>query len=74
MKKSWKRILPLAALLLALTGAILWWVIVVDNIAEEVVIEAGETPQASDYLIRELDIPVEFQTDLTELDLTVPGT
>ena len=74
MKKSWKRILPLAALLLALTGAILWWVIVVDNIAEEVVVEAGETPQASDYLIRELDIPVEFQTDLTELDLTVPGT
>lgn len=74
MKKKWKWILPLAVLLLAVTGGLLWWVIVVDNIAEEVTIEAGQTPQASDFLVRELDIPAEFQTDLSTLDLTVPGT
>lgn len=73
MKWNKKWILPLTAVGLVLAALLAWWIIVVDNIADEVVIEAGGMPSASDFLLRDLDIPAEFDTDLTEYDLTVPG-
>ena len=60
-------------LALVLIGVGSWWFIVVDNIADEVIIEAGSMPLASDFLIRDLDIPAEFESDLEEYDLTRPG-
>lgn len=60
-------------LILALAAAAGWYFFVVDNIADEVIIEAGSVPLAGDYLIRDLGIPVEFETDLSEINLTVPG-
>ena len=58
---------------LVLTGLVAWWAVVVNNIADEVVIEAGSVPLASDFLIRDLDIPAEFESELEGYDLTRPG-
>lgn len=72
-KRKIKWVIPICCLIL-LTAGLGWWFIVVQNIADEVIIEAGSTPLASDYLIRDLGKPAEFETDLSVLDLTHPGS
>ena len=58
--------------LLVLTGA--FWFFVMENIADHVTVEAGgDSVEAQDFLLRDWDIPVEFVTELSALDMKKPG-
>lgn len=60
--------LAFAAVLLA--GCVCLYVFVIDNIAEEITIEAGTVPSPEAFLIRPWSIPVAFETSI---DTAHPG-
>ena len=64
-------------LIVLLISAFLWYFLVVDNIADEIVLEAGSSsPSAKEFLVRDLkmDIPVSIVTDLEQYDFTKVGS
>lgn len=61
-------------LLMAIGVFCAWWFLVVQNIAEEVAVEAGsQTVDADAFLIRDHGVSAAFVNDLTEIDLNEPG-
>lgn len=67
----WIVVILLLVLLLTTVG--LWYFILVDNIADSITVEAGDSFSAEDFKIRDVDISAGFVTDLSALDLSVPG-
>lgn len=61
-------------LVLLLVAAAVWYFIVVDNIADFYVVEAGDSFSAEDFKIRDIpQLPASFATDMSAIDLSVPG-
>lgn len=76
MTEKTKRRLSLTVTVLVeavLISMLLWWVLFVNNIAQEMVVEAGAEPDPAALLLRDVDIPAEFETGLTEEQLHTPG-
>lgn len=71
-KSVWKWVVPVFAAAVLAAGICLY-VFVIDNIAEAVTIEAGAVPSPESFLVRPWNLPVDFETDLREIDLTCPG-
>ncbi len=75
--KEWKAsvrkwaALAFAVALAAACGCLYHFVI--DNIAEEVTIEAGTPPSPESFLVRHWNIPVEFETAIQEINVMRPG-
>ena len=70
MKKKWLWVLvPLAAA----AAVAIWFFANQSNLADEVIIEAGSQPLASDWLLQDKGKTAVFETDLATLDLTKPG-
>ena len=71
-----KRLLIVLAIVVLITLATVAaaWFLVVENIADEVTVEAGSgAVDANDYRLRDWNIPASFATDLSSVDLNVPG-
>lgn len=71
-----KRLVIILGIVLVLTLAVFaaFWFLVVGNIAQLVTVEAGTTTvHADSFLVRDLDIPVSIETELTTVDLQTPG-
>lgn len=68
---KWVLIGVLLAILLA--GIALWYFILVDNIADTLTVEAGESFSADDFKLRDVEMGASFVTDMACLDLTAPG-
>ena len=79
LKEKEKKRLPVGAIVLVLvlallvTGGFLTWKYVIKNIQPAVTIEVGGTVSAEDFLIRDLNMEAQLETDLSTLDLSVPG-
>ncbi len=58
------------AMMLCATGV---WCLLGCSIMSQVTVEVGEEIHAADFLVWKLPLPVELETDLTQIDLTVPG-
>ncbi len=68
---KWIIIAALGAIMI--TGIALWYFLLVDNIADSVTVEAGNSFSAEDFKIRDVEMPAQFATDMNTLDLSVPG-
>ena len=71
-----RRAAILCGVIAVLAAAVLaaWWLLVVQNIAGQVTVEAGaQTVDANAYLIRDWNIPAAFITDLSNIDLNSLG-
>ena len=79
LKKKEKKRFPAGAIVLVLvlalvvTGGFLAWKYVINNIQPVVTIEVGGTATAEDFLIRDTKMEAQLETDLSSLDLSVPG-
>lgn len=77
MTKAKKRtiwILVILLLVLLLAAVTLWYFVLVDNIADSITVEIGDSFSAEDFKVRDIDeIPASFATDISALDLSVPG-
>ena len=71
--KTWIWIVLAVILVLAVAAALLWHFIVMENVAEMVIVEAGTVPAAEDFKLRDLDFPISYITDLSRLKLHMPG-
>lgn len=68
-------IILILLLVLLLTTVAAWYVIAVDNIADSYTVEAGDSFSAENFKIRDIpQLPASFATDMTAIDLSVPGT
>lgn len=76
MAKSAKLIgwIIVVALLAALiTGVALWYFLLVENIADSLTVEAGSSFTAEDFKFRNVEMKATFETDVSAIDLSVPG-
>ena len=71
---KWLLIVFVIVALITLATVAAAWFLVVENIADEVTVEAGSAAvDANDYRIRDWNIPASFVTDLSSVDLNAPG-
>ncbi len=62
-----------ALLAVLLIAGIFVYLLLMDNIVESVTVEVGSAFTAEDFKKRESDVEARFLTDLSPIDLTVPG-
>jgi len=72
-KSNAGKIVLLVVLTVLLVTLLLGWKYVLRNVRDEVTIEVGGTVTAEDFLVEKVPLPVELQTALNRLDITVPG-
>ncbi len=72
-KTIYKLLILAIVLLTVLIGVGLWYIIFVDNIAKEVTAEIGTTITADGFKVRSNSVSASFETDISTLDLSVPG-
>lgn len=67
------KIILMVCLALVLVCGFLFWKYIVQNVRSEVTIEVGESVTAADFIVRDLGLEARLETDLSAIDLTVPG-
>lgn len=63
----------LSAIVLIVGCGFLCWRYILDSLADEVTIEVGDHVSGNDFVTLKLPFSAELETDLSELDLTVPA-
>jgi len=71
-RKLWPLVMILILILLSAIGY-LGWKYILQNVRSEITIEVNGTVQAEDFLIRDYPLPIELETELSQLNLKVPG-
>ena len=66
-------IVLLVLLALVLVCGFLFWKYIIQNVRSEVTMEVGQSVTAQDFIISDMGMEAEIQTDLSALDLNVPG-
>lgn len=66
-------IVLLVILLLLAAGGFVFWKYIVQNIKPEVTVEVGGSVSVEDFLAWDMGLPAELATDLSTVDMTVPG-
>jgi len=69
---AWKWVLLVFLVLLIAAGTGFYF-LVIDNIVEEITVEAGSQPLPESFMDRKWDIPISFETPLGENELLHPG-
>ncbi len=73
-KKGFGGWIAAAAVLVILVAAGLFgWHLVVNNILPEITVEVGGSVSAGEFKIRDLPLEVQLETDLSQVDFSVPG-
>ena len=67
------KIVLLVLLALVLVGGFLFWKYIIQNVKSEVTVEVGQSVTARDFIEKDQGMEPQLQTELSALDLTVPG-
>lgn len=67
------KIALLIVLLLVAACGFLFWKYIIQNVKTEVAVEVGQTVTVADFVEKDMGLPVELGTDLSAIDLTIPG-